>query len=78
VNDEDITRGRIAAVTAQVTRTREANKILRRAVVSLVSEKLALEDVIARQSAYILEMRKSAGLAPHDWEPARPGIEDVD
>lgn len=43
--------------------------------------KLELEvykDVIDRQAIYIKELRRKAGLAPHDFEPARPGIDDVD
>lgn len=62
-------------------------KQLRRAVCEVLSEKQKLEEVIARQAAYIkaqgddlLSLRRRLGLAPHDFEPAiwRPGVEDVD
>jgi len=57
---------------------RQHNHILRHNVVQLVHEKQVLEDVVARQSAYILELKRRYGLAPHDYEPCRPGLEDVD
>jgi hypothetical protein len=54
------------------------NKALRRGLIETVREKQTLEDVIARQSAYILELCRASGRAPHDYEPARPGLSDVD
>lgn len=64
--------------TAEIKNLKEDNKALRDCLLRTVHEKKVLEDCIARQSAYILELKKRAGIAPHDWEPARPGIEDVD
>ena len=57
---------------------REENEKLRRGLIELTHEKQVLEEHIARQSAYILELRRQTGRAPHDFEPARPGVEDVD
>lgn len=50
---------------------RAENKALKERVATL-------EDVVQRQATYIVELRKQAGHAPHDWEPCRPGLEDVD
>jgi hypothetical protein len=61
-----------------VAELRAQNKILRANVVQLCREKQVLEDVIARQSAYILELKRQTGRTPHDYEPARPGLSDVD
>lgn len=61
-----------------VNQLREQNKILRANLVQMTREKQVLEEQIARQSAYILELRRATGRAPHDYEPARPGLSDVD
>jgi hypothetical protein len=37
-----------------------------------------LTDVVDRQVVYIKELRAQLKIAPHDFEPARPGISDVD
>jgi hypothetical protein len=60
-----------------VEELRGQNKILRANVVQLCREKQVLEEHIARLGAYILELKRQSGRAPHDYEPARPGI-DVD
>ena len=66
-------------VNRDLDTAREQNKILRANVIELVKEKNALLDVIARQSAYILELRRQMGRGPHDYEPvARPGLSEVD
>ncbi len=49
-----------------------------RTVVRLRKENRELRDVIERQQIWIAESRRAAGLAPHDFEPARPGIREVD
>jgi hypothetical protein len=40
-------------------------------------ERQVLEQYIAQQSAEILRLKRKLGIAPHDYEPARPGV-DVD
>ncbi len=63
----------------EIENLRATNKGLRAVLLQQVHEKRVLEDVIARQSAYILELRRRTGLAPHDYEPAaRPGLSEVD
>lgn len=57
-----------------VEQLREQNKILRANVVQLVREKQVLELEIARLNSRLL---RAGGRGPHDYEPARPGI-DVD
>lgn len=60
-----------------VEQLREQNKILRANVVQLVREKQVLQEQIARLIADNIVVKRRAGLLPHDYEPARPGI-DVD
>jgi hypothetical protein len=54
------------------------NKILHSNVVQLCREKAVLEEHVARLGAYILELQRQSRRAPHDYEPARPGLSDVD
>lgn len=61
-----------------VRELKERLAAFRRAVLELCQDKRVLEDIITRQNMYILELRRRYGVAPHDFEPARPGIEDVD
>lgn len=61
-----------------IDKLRAENLALRLGLVETVHEKQALQEHIARQDIRIKALLRDAGLAPHDWEPARPGIEDVD
>lgn len=61
------------------------NKLLRLALVEVTQEKLRLEEALARENlariqieqAYV-QLRRDTGFAPHDFEPARPGLSEVD
>lgn len=44
----------------------------------LKDENRKLEDIVTRLTEYIRELRRQSGQRPHDWEPCRPGLEDVD
>lgn len=57
---------------------REQNKILRANVVQLCREKRVLEETIASLSAEMMFLKRRFNVAPHDYEPARPGLSDVD
>lgn len=62
----------------EIARLKAENRELRDGLMHVVQEKTAILECVARQDIYIKELQRKAGLAPHDWEPARPGIEDVD
>lgn len=78
MSSDDCDMSAVEAAVQEVRALRAEKHELRNCLLHTVQEKQVLEGIIARQSACILELRRKAGLAPHDWEPARPGIEDVD
>lgn len=57
---------------------KEQNKILRANVLQLVREKQVLLEQLASVSSRLLKVRQDTGRAPHDYEPARPGLSEVD
>lgn len=61
-----------------IAQLREENRALRAALVAMCHEKRVLLEYLAQQNARMLETRRRAGIAPHDYEPARPGISEID
>lgn len=68
----------IDLATEEIKSLKLANRELRGALLQMCQEKTAILEAVARQDIRIKTLLVKAGLAPHDWEPARPGIEDVD
>lgn len=54
------------------------NKALRSGLAQMCREREVLQHYITMQDIRIKTLLERAGRTPHTWEPARPGIEDVD
>lgn len=54
------------------------NKTLRAELLKEVGRRLEYEDALARLARDHVQLKRDTGRAPHDYEPARPGLSEVD